>query len=105
MGDETAQADIDECMRMAENYGAKENAGGKVAKDAATSAVVGAVAGAAISAVFGGDIGRAAAAGAVGGGAASGTRSALDSGEHDPVFKKFVERCLREKGYEPVGWR
>jgi hypothetical protein len=23
----------------------------------------------------------------------------------DPVFANFVERCLRERGYEPIGWR
>ena len=21
-----------------------------------------------------------------------------------PVYKRFVDRCLREKGYDPIGW-
>jgi hypothetical protein len=29
----------------------------------------------------------------------------LNSGKPDPVFKKFVEQCLRDKGYQPIGWR
>jgi hypothetical protein len=33
------------------------------------------------------------------------TRSAINSGNPDPVFKKFVEQCLRDKGYQPVGRR
>ena len=48
---------------------------------------------------------RAAAAGAAGGGAASMTRSMINSGKPDPVFKRFVEQCLRDKGYLPIGWR
>ncbi len=104
-GTETSQADIDECMRLATEYGAKEDAGGRIAKDTASSAAVGAAAGAAIAAVFGNDIGRAAGAGAAGAGAATATRRAIDSGEPDPLFRSFVEKCLREKGYETVGWR
>jgi hypothetical protein len=29
----------------------------------------------------------------------------LKSGDPDPVFKNFVNRCLKEKGYDPIGWR
>jgi len=104
-GAETSQADIDECMRQATEYGAKEDTGGRIVKDSASSAAVGAAAGAAIAAVFGNDIGRAAGAGAAGAGAATATRGMIDSGEADPLFRSFVEKCLREKGYETVGWR
>ncbi len=104
-GPETSQADIDECMRLATEYGAKEDTDGRIVKDSASSAVVGAAAGAAIAAVFGNDIGRAAGAGAAGAGAATATRRMIDSGEPDPLFRSFVEKCLREKGYETVGWR
>ncbi len=100
-----SQADIDDCMQFAEDHGAKENTGGKIIKDSAGSALVGAAAGAAMAAVFGGDIGRSAAVGAAGAGAATATRGALDSGDPDAVFRSFVEKCLREKGYEPTGWR
>jgi hypothetical protein len=23
----------------------------------------------------------------------------------DPTYQRFVEECLREKGYQPLGWR
>ena len=104
VGKEAAEIDIDECIQLAIDYGAKEDRGTKVAKDTAKGAAVGGAAGTAIGAVTG-NVGRGAAAGAAGGGAASMTRSMLNSDKPDPVFMKFVERCLRDKGYQPIGWR
>jgi len=104
VGKPSAEADIDECMQMAVDYGARENSGAKIAKDTGKGAAVGGAAGAAVGAVVG-NLGRGAAAGAAGGGAAAMTRSALNSGKPDAVFKNFVEQCLRDKGYQPVGWR
>ena len=105
VGTDAAQADIDECIRMAEANGAtSDSAGGKIAKDTAKGAVIAGIAGAAVGAIFG-DWGRGALVGAVGGGVASGTRSAWDSNNPDPIFKEFVNRCLREKGYQPIGWK
>ena len=104
VGQEAARSDIDDCIQLAIDYGAKENSGAKVAKDTAKGAAVGGAAGTAIGAVTG-NLGVGAAAGAAGGGAASMTRSMINSGEPDPVFKRFVEQCLRDKGYQPVGWR
>jgi len=104
VGNFKAQADIDACIQMAVDYGAKGNSGAKIAKDTGAGAAVGGAAGAAVGAVTG-NLGRGAAAGAAGGGAAAMTRSALNSGKPDPVFKNFVDQCLREKGYQPVGWR
>ena len=104
VGQEAAAADTDECIQLAIDYGAKENRGTRVAKDTAKGAAVGGAAGTAVGAVTG-NVGRGAAAGAAGGGAANMTRSMLNSGKPDPVFKKFVEQCLRDKGYQPVGWR
>jgi len=104
VGQTTARADIDECLQLAVDYGAGEDGGARVAGDTAKGAAVGGAAGAAVGAVTG-NLGRGAAAGAAGGGAAAMTRSALNSGNPDPVFKKFVEQCLRDKGYQPIGWR
>jgi len=103
-GGEQAQTDIDECMRLAKEYGADSNSGGRVAKDTAGGAVIGGAVGAATGAVLG-SVGRGLAAGAAGGAAGGLTRGALSSDEKDPVFKQFVDKCLREKGYEPIGWR
>jgi uncharacterized protein YcfJ len=104
VGKEIAEADTEECIQMAIDYGAREDKGGRVAKDTAKGAAVGGAAGTAVGAVTG-NAGRGAAAGAAGGGAASMTRSMLNSDKPDAVFKKFVERCLRDKGYQPIGWR
>jgi hypothetical protein len=104
VGKEIAEADIDECVQLAVDYGTKENSSARVAKDTAKGAAVGGAAGTAVGAVTG-NLGRGAAAGVAGGGAASMTRSIINSDKPDPVFKKFVEQCLRDKGYHPIGWR
>jgi len=104
VGEEAAAVDSDECIQLAIDYGAKEDSGTRVAKDTAKGTAVGGAAGTAVGAVTG-NVGRGAAAGAAGGGAASMTRSMLNSGKPDPVFKRFVEQCLRDKGYQPIGWR
>ena len=105
VGNEKAQADIDACIHLAKTYGAEGNKGEKIAKDTATGAAVGAVAGAAIGAVLGHSVGRAAGVGAAGAGAATMTRKTIDSGKPEPLFRRFVEKCLHEKGYETIGWQ
>ena len=104
VGKLTAGRDIDECIQLAVDYGAKEDSRVKIAKDTGKGAAVAGAGGAAVGAITG-NLGRGAAVGAAGGGAAAMTRSAINSGNPDPVFKKFVEQCLRDKGYQPVGWR
>ena len=101
---EVVQADLDECMRLASEHGASSSSSGKVAKDTAEGAAVGAAGGAAAGAVLG-SLGRGAAVGAAGGAAVALVRAIFRSSDPDPVFRQFVERCLREKGYEPIGWK
>ena len=100
VGKEQAQADIDECIRFAEDHGVKSSSEEKVAKETARGAAVGGAVGAGVGAVVGGT-GRKASAGAAGGF----TRGVFDSSDPDPVFARFVEKCLRDKGYAPVGWK
>ena len=104
VGDETAQTEIDECIRLAKEYGTSSNSSGKVAKRTAGGGAVGAAGGAASGAVFG-SVGRGAAAGAAGGAAVGCLTGLFRSPEPDPVFRRFVEKCLLEKGYEPIGWK
>jgi hypothetical protein len=104
VGNQSAQADIDACMQLAADYGAKENRGAKIAKETGKGVAVGGATGAAVGAVTG-NPGRGAAVGVAGGGAAAMTRSAINSDKPDPVFKGFVEQCLRDRGYQPIGWR
>ena len=104
VGKEAAQADIDECIQLAKDYGADTDKGTEIVKSSAKGAAVGAAGGAAVGAVTG-NFGRGVAAGAAGGAAVGGTRKALDSGDPNPVFKRFVEKCLKDKGYHPIGWK
>ena len=104
VGNETAQTEIDDCVSFAKEYVASSNSSGKVAKSTARGGAVGAAGGAATGAVLG-SIGRGAAAGAAGGAAVGCLQGLFRSPEPDPVFRQFVERCLRDKGYEPIGWK
>ena len=103
-GPEAAEADIDYCLELARNHGVGTDKGERVAKDTATGAAVGGATGAAVGAVRG-DFGTGAAAGAAGGTAGALTRSAIRSGDPTPIYRRFVEKCLRDKGYAPIGWR
>ncbi len=104
VGRDVARADIDACIRFAGEQGIDQGRAEKVAGRTAAGSVVGAVTGLAVGAVMG-DSGRSATAGAVGGGAGGAASGLFDSRDPDPVFKRFVERCLYEKGYETVGWK
>jgi hypothetical protein len=104
VGDETAQTEIDECIRLAKEHDASSSSSGKVAKGTAKGGAVGAAGGAATGAVLG-SVGRGAAAGAAGGAAVGCLQGLFRAPEPDPVFKQFVEKCLRDKGYEPIGWK
>lgn len=109
VGDAVAQRDTDECMQRADIYVKTGSAAGHVAGNAATETAVGGASGAAIGAVGGAISGNAGEGAAVG--AATGATAGLlhsifsQSASTDPVFNNFVERCLHEKGYEPIGWR
>jgi hypothetical protein len=110
VGDAAAAHDIDACMQLGEQYASGGGQGSQVAKEAARDAAIGGATGAAVGAVGGaiyGSAGKGAAAGAAGG-ATAGLLSRLfrgGSSSPDPVYVNFVNRCLQEKGYEPIGWK
>jgi hypothetical protein len=104
VGSEVAQRDIDDCIRLAESHGITHDSGGKVARRGAEGAAVGGAAGAAAGAVRG-NVGQGAGVGAAAGAAAGATRGAIHSGEPASVYKGFVQRCLRERGYDVIGWK
>jgi outer membrane lipoprotein SlyB len=110
VGPEVGERDIDECIARAEATltERRETSTENVAAGAATSSVVGAAAGSAGGAVVG-QAGQGAAAGAVGGAVASLMHALLQGlfrpKPPDPSNRQFVDRCLREKGYEPAGWK
>lgn len=104
VGASAAQADIDACIQMAADYGHKSERAKKIAGSTAKGAAVGAAVGGAIGLVTGRP-GRGLAAGAAGGGAGGLVRGAFKSGEPGEIQRRFVEQCLRDKGYKVIGWK
>ena len=103
VGRTQADQDVADCRRLASEY-VKSNRGAQVAKSTGAGAAVGAAVGAATGAVFG-RAGRGAAAGAAGGGAGGFARGVIKSGQPSPVYRNFVDHCLRDRGYDVVGWQ
>jgi hypothetical protein len=109
---EQVDRDIEDCRKLASEY-VGSSAGRDIAKDAAIGGGAGAATGAAGGAVHGAISGRGAGAGAATGaaiGAATGAtagavRGAVKNTEPSPVYKQFVDRCLRERGYDVMGWQ
>ena len=103
-GATVAQADIDQCFKLAADHGLETDAEKNVAVSTAKGATTGAVVGGAVGAVEG-HPGRGAAVGAAGGGSAGMMHEAWKSGDPDDIERRFVEQCLREKGYQVIGWK
>ncbi len=106
VGREVAEQDIAACQEIAEEAGAKPAPGraGQVATSTGTGAGIGAAAGAAGGAVVG-SAGTGAAVGAVSGSVWGFLRGLFRKKEPSQAYKRFVDRCLTERGYEPVGWQ
>jgi len=104
MGPEAAQRDVDECLRLAAEAGPGAARGREVAGQTAGGAVAGATAGAVTGAISGGP-GLGAADGAAGGATAGFLHGLFGSRGLDAGQRRYVEDCLRQKGYNPIGWR
>jgi len=104
VGAQAAQEDIDACLRLAHDYGTGGGQAGRAAGQTATHAATGAAAGAVTGAILGAP-GTGAAVGAAGAGTVGLMRWLFGSREPDEIEKRFVDHCLRDKGYEPIGWR
>ena len=100
---ETPEQAIEYCIQLAKDSGTRPSRIGERSKNTAASTATGAASGAVIGAISGG-AGRGAAIGAVGGLTAGVLHTLFSASEPDPVHKRFVEQCLREKGYQPIGW-
>lgn len=77
---------------------------GRIGRGAVENGAVGGAGGAVAGAIYG-SAARGAAAGAAGGVAAGLVRDMFhhDSGPA-PAYRAYVNRCLRDRGYQPVGW-
>ncbi len=103
VGVEAAEMDVAECMYQADHRAPTES----VAKDAAINTLGGAAGGAALGAIGGaiaGSAGTGAAAGAAVGAAAGVGKTIYDTSKPQESYKGWTEACLREKGYEVIGW-
>jgi hypothetical protein len=103
VGKEAAQKDVDECIQLSVEAGLEKNKGKEVAGETVKEGARGAIIGGAVGLVTG-DVGRAAGVGAAAGAAAGGTEKAFDR-ELDPVQKQYVDQCLRDRGYQSIGWK
>lgn len=104
VGEARAEADIDHCLTMAEAHGTGSSAVADTATGTAVGAGVGAAGGAAVGAVLG-SAGRGAATGAVAGAVGGLLRGLLAANEPDGITKTFVDQCLKDRGYAPIGWK
>ena len=106
-GNAAADQDINDCMQRAEEY-VSSGGGGQALEHAGGSGATEGAIGAAAGAAGGSVVGRAGTGAAVGGaaGATRGLIRGLTRKQNpSPVYKTFVNRCLREKGYDPIGWQ
>ena len=104
-GQAQMRRDVEDCMALARQYGVRETRQENIARDTATGALLGGVA-AGTWGLVRGDAAERAAAGAAAGAATAATRGVIRSSENrpNPTFQGFVQRCLRERGYEVIGW-
>jgi uncharacterized protein YcfJ len=102
-GQVAVQADTQACIDEAEAY-LESGRVPEVAKQTGEAAVVGGVVGGAVGAVRG-SVGRGAAAGAAGGAAGGLVHGLWHWRDPSDVEKRYVERCLAERGYDVIGWR
>ena len=103
VGPEIAEEDIADCMKRATadiGRGRQGEAIGGAAVESATGAAAGAAGGAVV-----GRAGRWAAIGAAAGATRGFMRGLFRIREPDATYRNYVNRCLRDFGYDPVGWR
>jgi hypothetical protein len=104
VGHAGAQQDIDECLAFAEAHGLEARPEVRTAKSTVSGGAVGAAVGAASGAVRG-NPGRRAGAWGAGGATAGFLRGLFRWRDPDPIQARFVQICLRDQGYQVIGWR
>ena len=103
VGQDQAELDITQCKELADAQTSSTSKGVEAAQETAVGAGIGAASGAVIGAISG-SAGRGAAVGAAVGATGGLLRSVLRKSGPSPTYKKFVNICLKEKGYNPIGW-
>jgi hypothetical protein len=105
VGQDGADRDVTDCREVAKAAGSSPGAGrtGAVAGGTAIGAGIGAASGAAGGAVVGA-AGRGSAIGAVAGAVSGFLRGLFRRPPPSQAYMRIVDRCLKERGYEPMGW-
>ncbi len=103
VGKASAEHDINECIELAEASGVDAYNESDIAINTAGGAALGGALGAATGAIHG-HAGSGAATGAAAGGIGGLAHGLFSSNEPDPIFRSFVNKCLRDAGYDPIGW-
>ena len=103
-GSEKAQQEIDDCLKRAEEANAQGRLADEVALKTGKSALVGGATGAVVGAISGSAL-RGGLIGAAAGGTVAFVSSAMKGPEDSPVYRRFVDICLYEKGYQVLGWQ
>ncbi|WP_319781273.1 hypothetical protein [Maridesulfovibrio sp.] len=102
-GEAKSSEDIEYCLALAEKSVGKDSKGKTSLKTGIQGGLIGGAVGLGIGIVTGSP-GTSALAGAAGGGAGGAVGGAMQDNPNS-LYRKFVERCLREKGYDPIGWK
>ena len=105
VGEDVADRDIEACSEMAKDAGATASQGktGQVAGGTVAGGAIGSASGAVGGAILG-HPGRGAMVGAASGATAGFLRGLFRRSPPSNAYKQFVQRCLKERGYDPVGW-
>lgn len=104
VGKEASQQDIDECIALAEAADLDSNQALEAGKQTAGGAAVGGVTGA-VGGAFSGRAGFGALVGMSVGAVAGLFRWMFGASEPEPVFVRYVDICLAERGYQSIGWK
>jgi len=97
------QAAVRKCESQAREHGLSYSDSNRVARQSAENGAVGAAGGAVAGAIYG-NAGHGAAAGAAGGVVTGLTHALLKQHQPSPIYRRYVNRCLRDRGYQPIGW-
>lgn len=103
-GEAEAERAIDECIELAEEADLDTNQVAEAGKRTAGGAVVGTATGAATGAIRGG-AGIGALIGLTSGAIVGFFSWMFGASKPEPVFVRYVDRCLAERGYESIGWK
>lgn len=103
VGQQQAEQDIAECKQIAEQYASRSNAGEQIVTSTAMGAGVGAASGA-VAGAMRGTASSSSLIGAAAGATAGFIRGLMRGSPPNPAYRNFVNLCLRERGYQSVGW-